>query len=328
MNSPTAELKEAAQRLAQWGHWREAGLFTGFLLLALGVFLALVAYLTPPYVERPVLEYSFTINSAFDGYVSLVPNPVFGNSTPLRGLPTYATVARELYVTHSLSTTGGVFKGAVKYSVYLAHPDGWRVAYIPNATLPIVVNITKAAEYMDQLGKTLGVSAGDFSIVVAVEISGAVSAGPYTREVYKTHAVALAVSRSRNKVELVGNLTTSENYNSTRVDRRPVTIYGRPVEDVRTAAVGIAAAGATVAIAATSLSPRRKTPEEEAEEKLKTLTIETAEVDIPTAALIRVKTPEGLAKAAKMLEKPIIKITGSKPRYYVIDRDTAYYYEP
>lgn len=316
------------RKIAKWPHLGTVAYFAGFLLLSLGAIAALLSYTQPTTLVREELEYSFTITSKFDGYVDLVPNPVFGERVRLSSLPVYLSAARNVTVTHSLSLTGGVFHGGVRYDVYLVHPDGWRLLYIANVSLPLSINITDAAVTIDGVAKIFGVSASDFSIQVVAMAAGQMVRGPYTVDVELQHPISISVSKGRNRLELVGNLTSSKNYNSTRKVAIPVYIAGRPVEEVRTLSVAVAMAGAALVIGTTALSVRQRKPEEAIDEKLAPLTVEVLEADVPVAAMLPVASPEVLAKLAKMLERPIIKQKWrGKVRYMVLDRGAAYYYE-
>ena len=315
-------------RIVKWPHLPTALLFAGVFLLALGAVFALQSYLQPAELVREEVEYVFTATSTYDGYVSLAPNPVFGDKIPLRSLPIYLTVARNVTISHRLTTAGGQFSGSVRYDVYLAHPDGWRLAYMTNVTVPIEINITDAAAVMDSVARLLGVSASDFSIVVVAAASGEMIRGPYRRDISLTHPISLSVSRGRNKLELAGNLTAAQTYNSTRKVAIPLYIMGRPVEEIRTASVAVALTGMALTILAVTASARRKKPEETVDERLAPFTVEVLEAEIPTAVALQVPTPDALAKLAKMLERPIIKQKlRDRVRYMVLDRGTIYYYE-
>ena len=315
-------------RLVKWPHLPTALLFAGIFLLALGVIFAVQSYLQPTELVREEPEYVFTVSSIYDGYISLVPNPVFGEKVPLRSLPIYLTVARNVTINHRLVSAGGQFSGSVRYDVYLAHPDGWRLAYITNATVPVEINITAAAAAIDSVAKTLGVSASDFSIVVVAAASGEMTRGPYRRPVELLHSISLSLSRGRNRIELSGNLTAAQTYNSTRKVTTPLYILGRPVEEIRTASVAVALAGMALTLLAAASSAKRKKPEETVDERLAPFTVEVLEAEIPTAVALQVPTPDALAKLAKMLERPIIKQKlRDRVRYMVLDRGTIYYYE-
>jgi hypothetical protein len=315
-------------RVAKWPHLPTALFFAGVFLLALGAIFAVQSYLQPTELVRNEVEYVFTISSAYDGYVSLVPNPVFGDRTPLKSLPVYLAVARNITVGHRLSFSGGQFSGSVRYDVYLAHPDGWRLPYMTNATVPVEINITAAAAAIDSVAKVLGVSASDFSIVVVASASGEMTRGPYRRPVELVHPISISISRGRNKIELSGNLTASQTYNSTRQVRTPLYLLGRPVEEIRTASVATALAGLALTAASTAASSRRKRPEESVDERLSPFTVEVLEAEIPAAVMLQVPSPDALAKLAKMLERPIIKQKlRDRVRYMVLDRGTIYYYE-
>ena len=315
-------------------------LVVSLILIGLGLCLGVISLTSEPYSFREVLLYSLTETSRYSIEAYTIPNDIYEDiAVPLSPEKTvYLHLVREILVNHTYEISKGSFSGIYNVTVELVHPDGWSKKY-SNFSIPlsresrveksIVLNISDIVSLMDKLCKQASVKLTDFDIVITSSVDPYIFIDSYTRdESPLTHTITICVSIARNRVEVRGDLSLTSVIEEKRSIREPLYVFGLTVEALRVIASSTTVSGVIGLIAYIVLYTRSRKLDiiRDFESKYSELIVESRKIIGRTSSTkIEVSSLEELVKTARLLEKPIVKITsGNNCTYMVVDKDITY----
>lgn len=299
------------------------------------------AYSQKPYI---VEEYPVARASAVSEYslmFELAPNDIYGTTLPYEGkkLPVYLSLLREVVIQHFFRMLHTPASGNYSIEVVLVHPDGWSKTYsrksevFSNKSLVASVtrlNITETHLLMRNLAEQADIRLTAYSINITTSIYYSVNLDSETRRDSITHTVALGVDFFRGLMEVRGGLRESKSMSVFKERTIPVVFAGLTIETLRIIAPVLGVAGVALLSTYMYILTRVEKTHTTAklERKYKDIIVESIKPpEFSSMDVVALKDIEELAKAARILEKPIVKTSLDKTVYYLVDRKTAYIVE-
>lgn len=310
--------------------------------VALIVFAALVgiyAYSREPYITVDALAARSDITSTYGLVFNLRPNDVFGTKLVFRGgdVPIYLAPLEGATVSYSIRLSRGIFSGTYTIRVAVQHPDGWSKSlweYNGNFSMAsqvsksLELNISEITYTMERLSGQIGIRLTTFDIVIASYSDYTVSLGAESRSESLEHSLTLTIDLIRNRVFVKGNTESSRTVEIRYTKTIPVYVLGLPLDLARTVTPIVGALGIGLLSVYIAIYMKEITEDVVArlEKKYRDIIVEGAKPPTLLGEVIEIKDLEELAKVARVLEKPIIKIPMESGgiEYFIVDKNTAY----
>lgn len=318
-------------------------LFASIVLLVLAGVLGSYAFSRDPYIVEDVVVARADAVSEYGIAFLLSPNEIYGTVLAYEGkpVPVYLALAREVLLKHTFRLSYGTASGNYSLRVYVAHPDGWTkeirsaadsFSARPTVSLSERLNVTELRSFVEGLSRQAGIRLASYSIVVVAKVDYSVALGPHVRRGSVEHRVDLEVDQTRGWIAVRGEPSQSRPVTvSTRVVT-PVTLAGVPVESLRTVAPSMGVAGVALLFAYVVVFARSKEtgPTVRLERKYRDLIVEGTRLpDLSSGDLVVLKDLEELVKVARLVERPVVKVSSNPGRvvYYIVDRRITYIVE-
>lgn len=303
-----------------------------------GGLLGFLAYRVEPYTARQVTLYRYSRLSTYDAYFTLRHyTEIYGSSIlPVNtSLPVYLSLVEGINVSYSYRVEGADPSGSVRIEVILKHPDGWSYRYADISegfkgrfSTSYYIDMGKTVEIMDGLCKEVGQRLYSFTLQVNTYFDHLTEVRTGSRKDHGNHTLTFSIDVTRNRVQLVsGNLRYAEPVEEKTTIYDKQYVFGLEVPTLRTLSATAVSVGtisaAILALLHTSKSAGAQ-PMKSFERKYRDLIVEVAHIEGNNPVEVRVASPEGLVKLARLIETPILK---SSSRYVVVSKSVTYYYE-
>ncbi|MEM2055905.1 MAG: DUF5305 family protein [Sulfolobales archaeon] len=318
-------------------------LFASVVLLVLAGVLGSYAFSREPYVVEEIVVARASAISEYSIVFNLKPNEIYGTSIAYGGkpIPIYLTLAQEAVVKHTFRLTYGIASGNYSLSIYVAHPDGWtkeirktREGFTEKSSVARLesLNITEIRLLMENLSKQVGIRLTSYDIVVVAEVSYSVTLASQVKKGSIEHSIKLEVDLSRGLITVRGESSQSKLETATTKVVTPVTLAGIHVEVLRTVSPVIGVVGLSLLSAYLVMSAKFKETSRvlRLERKYRDVIVEGSKLpDFSSNEIAVLKDLEELVKVARIVEKPVIKVTPNPDKivYYIVDRRTVYIVE-
>ncbi|MEM2500018.1 MAG: DUF5305 family protein, partial [Sulfolobales archaeon] len=194
------------------------------------------------------------------------------------------------------------------------------------------LNMTEIRLLMESLSKQAGIRLTSYDIVVVAEVSYSVTLASQVKKGSIEHSIKLEVDLSRGLIMVRGESSQSKLETATTKVVTPVTLAGIHVEVLRTASPVIGVVGLSLLSAYLVMSAKFKETSRvlRLERKYRDVIVEGSKLpDFSSNEIAVLKDLEELVKVARIVEKPVIKVTPNPDKivYYIVDRRTVYIVE-
>ncbi|MEB3859585.1 MAG: DUF5305 domain-containing protein [Desulfurococcales archaeon] len=309
-------------------------------LVAFAALLGIGAFSSQPYKTVEEVSFRATASSRFNVYFSLEPNEIYEKESigPGSGLPVYLSLVREAVVEYTYSINRPPSGGSYRLAVILEHPDGWAKVYevregnlsgAQRVSEKLSLKVPLVVDYMDNLSSLVGASKLGYTVRIVSTVSPELGIGDPSGAAL-VHEVSLSIDKARNRITINGNTTKSMVIEE--LEERPVRVFiaGMDVGTARVVSALLGGSGALSLLVSAwiHVSNRgRETEAEKLERKYRGLIISSTSVFEPgKTRIMEIASADELVKAARLLERPIIKLSwnGKDTVYLVADKDVVY----
>ena len=315
-------------------------LIASLIMVSLAGVIGYAAFTKKPYIVKEYTLFSIKRRSEYSLKFLLTPNEVFGEELSYDPkTPIYLSIVKFIHINYSLDYRNATASGNLNMTVNVVHPDGWSKTYLLisksfNNTSRIIgelkLNLSRLLMFMNNLTSELGLKPTPFDVIVDTSVKSRLKVGSRVVMDPFTHSITLAIDTRNNKVVVKGNLSNSATISRKISKTKELNIVGFNINTLRLVSVILAVVGISLLTTSTFLLMRLRSfnTVEKFEKKYSDILVTTDSIPKGSnVTKISLSNLEELAKLARLLERPILKLqpsNGDKLQYFIVDRDVVY----
>jgi len=315
-------------------------LIASLIMVSLAGVIGYAAFTKKPYIVKEYTLFSIKRRSEYSLKFLLTPNEVFGEELSYDPkTPIYLSIVKFIHINYSLDYRNATASGNLNMTVNVVHPDGWSKTYLLisksfNNTSRIIgelkLNLSRLLMFMNNLTSELGLKPTPFDVIVDTSVKSRLKVGSRVVMDPFTHSITLAIDTRNNKVVVKGNLSNSATISRKISKTKELNIVGFNINTLRLVSVILAVVGISLLTTSTFLLMRLRSfnTVEKFEKKYSDILVITDSIPKGSnVTKISLSNLEELAKLARLLERPILKLqpsNGDELQYFIVDRDVVY----
>ena len=315
-------------------------LIASLIMVSLAGVIGYAAFTKKPYIVKEYTLFSIKRRSEYSLKFLLTPNEVFGEELSYDPkTPIYLSIVKFIHINYSLDYRNATASGNLNMTVNVVHPDGWSKTYLLisksfNNTSRIIgelkLNLSRLLMFMNNLTSELGLKPTPFDVIVDTSVKSRLKVGSRVVMDPFTHSITLAIDTRNNKVVVKGNLSNSATISRKISKTKELNIVGFNINTLRLVSVILAVVGISLLTTSTFLLMRLRSfnTVEKFEKKYSDILVTTDSIPKGSnVTKISLSNLEELAKLARLLERPILKLqpsNGDELQYFIVDRDVVY----
>ncbi len=315
-------------------------LIASLIIVSLAGVIGYAAFTKKPYIVKEYTLFSIKRRSEYSLKFLLIPNEVFGEelSYDLK-TPIYLSIVKFIHINYSLDYRNATASGNLNMTVKVVHPDGWSKTYLLisksfNNTSHVIgelkLNLSRLLMFMNNLTSELGLKPTPFDVIVDTSVKSRLKVDSRVVMDPFTHPITLTIDTRNNKVIVKGNLSNSATISRKISKTKELNIIGFNINTLRLISIILAIVGISFLTTSTFMLMRLRSFNivEKFEKKYSDILVTTDSIPKGSnVTKISLSNLEELAKLARLLERPILKLqpsNGDKLQYFIVDRDVVY----
>ena len=315
-------------------------LIASLIMVSLAGVIGYATFTRKPYVVKEYTLFSVRRRSEYSLKFLLAPNEVFGEELSYDPkIPIYLSIVKFIHINYSLDYENATASGNLNITINVVHPDGWSKTYLLtsksfNNTSHIIgelkLNLSRLQMFMNNLTSELGLKPSLFDVIVDTSVKSRLKVGSRVVIDPFTHSITLTIDTRNNRVTVKGNLSKSDIISRKISKTEEVNIVGFKVNTLRLVSIILAIVGISSLTISTFMLMRLRSFSivEKFERKYSDILVTTDSMPKGSnVTKISLSSLEELAKLARLLERPILKLqpsNGGELQYFIVDRDVVY----